>query len=838
MVSDYCKLNLDNEKFKGLSKADKEAIQEEVDRRIQAAIRRSRAEDLAKEIDLELKDYELNLDIAMKVQKVNAYRNRMAQARALEYIQNHFDDPGEGLLALTLGSQKNAQGARRSVSTAAQVYQNLYQNKLRAMLVKDQLMAPFASGKFDLEIREYIRAKDAGESLSRFSDEARLIGDALQTVNKMILKDANANGALIGDRQGYVVRQSHDAYKIKKNKNEWFKFIRENTDEKLSHYGRHSTDDELLELWSEFVSGTHISQQAMGESDGSAFKGYSSLAKQLSKTRKIVFKNAQAEQEYAKLFGRGGLAADVFSNYNSIGRKIGIMSFMGPNFEMNLEKAVQTAQKEYNKAGTPEKTIKLGKDYSYVKSNGIPVLTGRANVAAHEIAASVETAVGTVQRLSLLGSSSIASLVGEPATHAIAMGSLDRSISSYFKGAGEFYKGLFRKVSTQEVQDLIADLSVQLNYQIDQMQLKLGQDYDPATRSEVFFNNIQNFFFKWTGQTYLDDHFRTSATIGLATRFGSKTDLPFDTLPDGYKNLMKLHDISAQDWDIIRKSVRDFENSKVLHAEGIADLQELDSFVQSKGLKVTDFNRRKVSRELTDKVRNMFLDQQGYSVISSDDRLRAALYGSTQRGTAGNIFMRQITLLKRWPMTYMQRVIGRQLNSSGSKAEVIAGLFPIMMAMTMSGYALVQLTELRKGREPKEFNELTLVESFIRGGGLGLYTDALYSLLTGYNTEKSMYEFLAGPTGGDIADILGVVKSAYNQDVDKVGSQTYNLIKSNTPFANHFMVKPVLDYLILNAAADYISPGSLSRTEQRMLDKYGNDYFMMRPSESMLFEFN
>ena len=50
---------------------------------------------------------------------------------------------------------------------------------------------------------------------------------------------------------------------------------------------------------------------------------------------------------------------------------------------------------------------------------------------------------------------------------------------------------------------------------------------------------------------------------------------------------------------------------------------------------------------------------------------------------------------------------------------------------------------------------------------------------------------------------------------------------------NLHVVRPVMDFLILNQMREWMSPGSLQRYQQRVKEEQGND-FIIPPSQFML----
>lgn len=836
MVSDYCKIDLNNSKFKNLSKADKEAVEKSVDEMIERAMKK-RDIDSNKAVMMELDEYERLLDIANKHQQVNAYRNILVQAQMMEIMDGSFaDDPAEGIMAYLFGAQNERFGARNHAAGRVDLYKNKYVANLRKLLIKDRLMGILKSGKFDGDIRRAAMLMDQNMSVDHLNKDAVAVAKHIQTVNKILRKDANSTGAMIGELQGYVTTQGHNPSKIKANKDAWIKFMKERLDFSRSTFSEARLQEELLQQWSEFSSGAHIADQVKFDDPGKGLSGFQSIAKSLSKNRKIHFKTVEDEIEYAELFGNASLADDVFSNLMQTGRKIGLQTALGPNFRMNIDNAIRKKLDKLNKEGKDELAKKLNNTKQYLDSNGIPQLTGENNIAGNEIAATVDSSLSVLNRTAKLGGAAIASLVGDPITHALNMSFFDRSVSSFFTGYGNFLKGLSRNLDAPEVQDFIAELQMTTSYMLNQINPRFSDSITPSNKIEVGSERLQNFFFKWTGQTYLDDHFRVEASIGVARKLGNDAGLSYDKLPDGHKRIMSWYGVTPDEWEFVRTSVKKFENDSVLDLEGLLNSPLLSDYTVSKGYKDTPFQRERLARNVIDKFKNVVNDQQSYSILGADDRLRAWMYAGSKRGTAGNVTARQLATFKGWPLAYMQRVLRRQAMSNDTPSAMLMNGFGIIMAMTAGGYALVQLGELRNGREPKPMTTELLIESMVRGGGLGFYGDLIYSVGEA-NSGKDAFVKTLGPTAENIATISQIVNDAYGLEPQKSVDDTLKLIKGNVPFANHFMIKPVVDYMFLNQVTEYVSPGALSRAEQKRYEKYGNNYLpnVPPPSERMLF---
>ena len=824
MASDYCKNDPD---FQALSKADKQQIEQDVNDILGKATSKADAE-------MALSEYEKKLAMAKRVQKANAYRNRAVQARLFESVTSKFkDNPFEGLMAPLVGSQKMKEGARFSTDVQIEVKRNRYEGMFGNLLNVKALMKIARSGQLDLEVRRYLFAKDTGGDVSIYSDVVKQYGDAIDTVNTKMRAEANRNGALVGDLDGYAARQNHDMFKIRSKKSEWLQFMRDNLDLNKSLFATNPDkfEADLLEQWSEFASGAHVRNPLPGASEGQALGGYASVAKSMSRVRKIVFKNADAEHEYALKFGGGTLLNDVYSGIQANSRKLAILETLGPNPQMNIVNAADQAIKYFNKLGDNVKAEAVKKAKNRIMRSTYKHLTGEANIPVEggETLAAIESTIATVQRASLLSNTVIATLVGDPVTHAINMAMLDPGVMGFLKGYTEMFAGMFKKINDPETVELMNDIGVTTNLFFSDISQRFDDVVPAASKAELAADKIQDVMFKVTLQHAVDQRLRSASAHAMISRMGTYASKQFSALPERYQTLLKIHDISDVEWDILRSSTRDFRGYNIIDVVGEYDDALIDSLLQSKGLPLKDFHRDRLIETIRNKYRNLIQDQQSYSIIKADARMKDAIYGDTQRGTASSLVKRQVMLLKSWPLAYAQRVGGRWYNVNDTVQKKVVAAAGIMTAMTMAGFVLVQIDQLRKGREPLEINQQTMAAAFLRGGGLGIYGDLLFSVTGESNLEKGLFNLL-GPTAQDINNLYKIATGVGDR-----GERTLKFVTDNIPGLNFAPIKAAVDYMLLNAVTEAVSPGALQRMENKLNQKYGNDYFMLRPSETSLF---
>ena len=173
----------------------------------------------------------------------------------------------------------------------------------------------------------------------------------------------------------------------------------------------------------------------------------------------------------------------------------------------------------------------------------------------------------------------------------------------------------------------------------------------------------------------------------------------------------------------------------------------------------------------------------------------------------------------------------------------------------VAGYIGWMARELVKGRTPPSFyNESgefdaalfirVMGESLKRGGGLGIYGDYL---LGEYTKQRSFLANLAGPALGTLDPVASILTGGFRAGAEQgadalTGTESDSvrkfpksydvarLVEDNTPLLNIFYVKAILDQTIWWNVKEWLSPGIIERTEDRIGESYGQKLWM-HPTE-------
>ena len=139
-----------------------------------------------------------------------------------------------------------------------------------------------------------------------------------------------------------------------------------------------------------------------------------------------------------------------------------------------------------------------------------------------------------------------------------------------------------------------------------------------------------------------------------------------------------------------------------------------------------------------------------------------------------------------------------------------------MLQTTFMGYVAMSLKDIAKGRSPRDPMEdplATAQAAMLQGGGLGIYGDFLFGETNRFG--QSLSSTLAGPTVSTISDLVKLKDQMIGgQDV---GSSAVRFMYNNTPFANLFYAKPVIDYFFMERVFNELNPGQAQRRANRLL---------------------
>lgn len=743
------------------------------------------------------------------IEKRNAALNLKRRIEAVNFVKTQFGDkPDLGIEALLVGVNNPKQGARWSAAAQQHELAHYYLGGFIADVEKEGLWKVLVSGELDRDIARALwqKGRDTPD-LGGIPDEASKIADVVAKWQEISRLDANKAGAWVGKLDGYITRQSHDIYRIRKAGYEaWKAVILPKLDPK-TFAETDDIDKFLAETYEGLASGVHLKAQ----SAPSGFKGAGNVGKRMSQERVLHFKSADDWFDYNLKFGSGNLRESVMAGFRHSANSTGLMRALGPNAEMNLQQILDDTMRSLK--GNPEALAAFRDDQNWLR-NRFAQVDGSVNIPGNATAARVAGSVRAIESMAKLGMSTISSFSDIP-TYASEMRYQGQSMLS---GIGEAIGALFKGRGSAERRQLLSSLGVVFDSAKGQIAARFSAPDDLPGR----VSRGLSFFFKMNLNEWWTDTLRAGASDAMSHRLALNKGATWDKLDPDLTRVLSLYGIDAAKWETIRASAtKELDGREYITPENISD------------------------RETASQLRSYFIDRTDYAVITPDARTLSVMRRGTRPGTVEGELLRFVGQFKSFPIAFAQKALGREIYGRGASGSGLidalrhgngemAGLAQLMLWTTLFGYGSMVTKDLLKGKTPRDpLKAQTWAAAFTQGGGAGIYGDFLLGETSRFG--GGLLETLAGPTLGTVNDVYDLKVRLQQKAEGKPGDVLPTLFRdvvNNTPYANLFYTRTALDYLILNQIAEWLSPGYLKRHEQSTKQQTGQS-FLYPPSQTI-----
>lgn len=784
--------------------------------------------------------------VAKKIAKRNSAINLKKTLEILDYVIRVYPDKPElGLQAVLVGTNRARKGSRDSIASKQNSLAGSYVQGFQSDIEKTGYWKEFVSGEYDEEIAMATWDYGRRDSISKYSDVAKNIAPVIEKWNEHVRTQANNAGAWIGKQDGYVVRQSHDMYKIRdasrrsggkftkddaENFEAWKEYILPLLDERTFEEVD-NVNDFLDSVWRGLATGVHMMHDGGGGSNYVP-SGFASLAKRLSHDRVLHFKDGKSWHEYNKVFGSGSLRESMLTGLDRMGKNTAIMQGLGANPKMTLDRVYNTLLSETKKKSVKD-TEKLKNKRSAI-DKWMAEIDGSVNIPANAMVARFSANVRAIQSMSKLGGALISSVTD---LHNAA-GEFRYQGYGFLSGYSAAFKGL--KGTSSEQRQVLGMIGVTMRGMAGDMVHRFSAEDDLGGK----MSRMMRTYFKYNGLTWWTDSLRSGVTLGFSKNLGENVNLPFSKLSDDFQRVMTLFNIDDGMWEMMRKiDLEEADGDKFFTPEmarKIPDV-EVDAYLKSRGFKTSEYARRNMREEIEGKFRNYFVDRVEYAVIEPDARVRAISKHGAQSGTFIGEFARFVMQFKSFPTSMILKPLARDVWGRGIEADNFASAMwkglksgnGEMMAMahtivmsTILGYVAMSAKDMLKGRTPRDPTDpKTWFASASQGGGFGIYGDFIFGEYNRFG--NTLLSSMAGPTIGQVDDMADLWTRIRNGD--DVGASAFRMLVNNTPFINLFYTRMALDYMILYRMQEAMNPGYLRRMEKR-IERENNQELLLRPS--------
>lgn len=727
--------------------------------------------------------------------------------------------------ALTVGREGPWQGAGRSVDAVKHAIEAELAGPMVVELERAGLLdaAVMKDPDFERSVAREMAIVNGAKNVQPTGDlNAQALAKILAKYTENARVMQNKAGAYIRKIDGYVARQSHDQLKIASaGFEEWKAKIQPLLDERTFD-DAFDRDKFLQGAYSNLASGDHM--KASGGSDWmGGFKGPGNLAKKISSERVLIFKGPDEWLQYNNEFGRASLYESVLDSIGFAARNTALMRTFGTNpeyaFKADLERAVAAAKK----AGDIKEINALN---SALVQAEFDQISGGVLQHGNPTAAQVNGAIRSVISMAKLGGVVLSSIPDI----AIRASVLRHNGVNLFQAYGNSLESLvtgFRGSERRQVADLIGA-------GIDGILGGVYERFHATDSVPGSFTKLSNIFFKATGLTWWTDAMSRGVGLMLSRNMADqlaagKAYVELDPL---HRTTLGRYGIDGRAWAALQKAEKfEAEGRAYMTPDAVGRLP--DEAIRAYMGKA-DASARAVDEaraNLQTSLSAYYTGQVREALTFAGAREKALTTFGSSAGTPLGEAVRYIMQFKQFPITYLVKHLGRELN----RGETVngAGLAHLIVATTALGYVSMTAKEYVKGRNPREPEDAAgwaklAMAAMQQGGGFGIYGDFLFGEANRFG--GGFISTLAGPAAGLLEQYVGVLQAA--RDGEDVGAKALRAAVGSTPFINIFYARTALDHMVLYGAMEALNPGYLRRYE-RQIEKDYNQTWWLPPSEAV-----
>jgi len=755
------------------------------------------------------------------IEKRNQALNVLRKAKREAFYGQFEGQEAKGISILNVGSERPVAGYGASVDAQSKAIERDLMGPMIAELRAANLLDLVSRRNPDLE-RDIARdmweltaaevegrtanltgapeAQGAAKILTKYQEAARLM--------------QNDAGAWIGKLPGWIARQSHDMFKLRRAGFEaWRDTILPRLDPEKTFGDIDDVDGFLRAAYNGVSSGEHYREQGASDWLG-GFKGPANIAKKASQERVLHFKSADDWMAYNDAFGAGGLIDSVFYGMHRAAKNTALMRTWGTNpraaFAADLEQLRQNAAKR----GDPKAVDNLR---SWRLTAEFDELDGTAGIPGNPTWARNMAFTRAGISLSSLGGvllSSIPDIAYKAAT-------LKHNGVGFLEGYGNALGDLMRGRAKGE-QRVIADY---LGAGYDGLLGTIHARFSAADTPAGKMARAQNWFFKVNGFQWWLDGKSTGTGLMLSHHLARNVDKAFDGLDPELRTSLERYGIGEKQWAALRQAETRLDGDTAYMMPDAVNLLPDDviaPLATGKGEKAM----QRARDDLRIALRTFYTDTVEAVNTNAGARQRAIATFGTRPGTPLGEAVRFVMQYKLFSITAAQRHIGREWFRPS-----VPGWVHLVVATTGLGYLAMSAKDLAKGRTPRDPTDpKTWAAAMQQGGGLGIYGDFLFGEYNRFG--GGALETLAGPAVGKASQLLRSFSTLKEGEFEAAGAQLAKFGVDNVPGINLFYTKAAVDYLILFQFQEFLNPGYLRRMERRIAKDNGQA-FIVPPSSTI-----
>lgn len=634
--------------------------------------------------------------------------------------------------------------------------------------------------------------------------EAQAGAKAWLEVTEAMRQRFNAGGGDVGRLDYGYLPQAHDQMRVlAAGRDAWAQETLPLLDR--SRYvrddGARMNDAEVLDVlrgaW-ETIASDGSNKTAPG-----AFKGSGARANRGSESREIHFKDGQAYLDYLGRFGTGSMYDAMIGHIGGLARDIGLVERYGPNPEAAMRVQFDVAQRQDGARGF---FGGIAEDQAGPEAQW-SVLSGASGSPQHARIAGVMQHVRNVEVFGKL-QGAVLSSVTDLGTYAVTTGynrlPYMQAMANIGRAAGKDATD-FLNAHGLIAESMISDLNRWSGENV-------AQSWSGRIANSTMRLSLMN---AWT------DTLRRGFQLTMMQAMGRMAKKDWGSLTEWDRYTLGRKGITEDDWALIQKA-------QPVQYRG-------SDFVTPDAIYATQDPR---AGEVVAKFIGAITDESEVAVLNPDLTTRAIVTGGgAQAGTVGGEAARAVAQFKSFPVAMISRHWRRMIDTpqglegAPMPANRLVYAGGLMASLTMLGAIAFQSKQVVSGKDPVDMTTPKFwTRAFAQGGGLGFVGDMLLTDTTDDRSPMDAFgRAVLGPSFGSAADVYELTKG--NIDEAIAGKNTHaaaeatRFARSHAPLVNLWYAKAALDHAGLHAMQETMSPGYLSRIQNKQRKDWGGDYW-------------
>ncbi len=648
--------------------------------------------------------------------------------------------------------------------------------------------------------------------------EVAALSKILAKYDRAVRLEAEAAGAWVKPLPGYVLRQSHDADRIRfAGFRAWRDFLAERLDERTFE-GVHDRERYLRRVYDalsrgaqHFLLGSALRPIALDETGGdedgeSAGAWMQAVARLLTNDRLLHFKSADAWFDYLERFGAGTLNEALLFGLERLGRTTGLMQALGPDLQDSLDEALQDLVADTKGHRKARQSL----------NTALARLDGSMSLPADGIAARVAAGVEAQRAFARLGGL-VAGRITQAPDGAARLETRGRGLLS------ELERDLTNLIASRRTPEARQELAAMLSVFHEAMARSILARAEAADGYPGTVGRLLRYRLKLDGGAWWDESLRGAVAQAMSHRLARNKVVDFGALEPALQSELGFHEIGPKDWPALRKAAR-------RQADG-RDYVTPDAVQGELGWKLSDYLTERSALAL-------FEDAEAPRPLAPLSAIGTLL------GGAELVLLRYSERFALFPLAASQnregQAILRQGDNEVAKALTnghgeILGLAQLLMWSALLGHGAVRAPEIAeelgdgspedmsRERDDRAWRKAWR-ETMTQGGGLGLYGDFLLDLVA-RRLDGRPLAALAGPVLKDsgIADLPELARRLRNGDA--VAADALAALLEREDFATVFFARFGLDNLFLQRVLEAALPGVRQRLARRAREAERQDFF-------------